>query len=100
MKGAWSNAKMAAVCKSVAGSVPFHDFCSLLERVSVSRGTDKKKKLISAFLEQWRSAHRALHSGDAASAVSGWPTHDHAVLHTIARRVRALQSGELASDIV
>ena len=63
--------KMAAVSvKSVAASVPFHDFCSLLERVSASRGTDKKKKLICTFLEQWRSAHRALHCSDTASAVS------------------------------
>ena len=56
--------------QSVASSVPFHDFCSLLERVSTSRGTEKKKKLLSTFLEQWRSAHRALHGGDTASAVS------------------------------
>ena len=60
----------AASVKSVAASVPFHDFCSLLERVSATRGTDKKKKLLGAFLEQWRSAHRALHGGESASAVS------------------------------
>lgn len=60
----------AAGVNSVAASVPFHDFCSLLERVSASKGTDKKKKLLGAFLEQWRSGHRALHGDQSASAVS------------------------------
>ena len=85
--------------QSVASSVPFHDFCSLLERVSTSRGTEKKKKLLSTFLEQWRSAHRALHGGDTASAVSA-VKHSRRALraqHAVSRTLSCLCQTWLAS---
>ena len=85
--------------QSVASSVPFHDFCSLLERVSTSRGTEKKKKLLSTFLEQWRSAHRALHGGDTASAVSAVKHSRRALLvqHAFSRTLSCLCQTWLAS---
>ena len=55
--------KMASIIglRSVASTVPFFDFCSLLEKISATKGNDKKKKLLSVFIEQWREAHDSLH---------------------------------------
>ena len=44
-----------------ASQVPFYDLCSLLEKISNTSGTDKKKKILSIFVSFWREAHRNLH---------------------------------------
>ena len=38
--------------------------------MSKTKGTEKKKQLFGAFLNQWRSAHAKLHPTDAESTVS------------------------------
>ena len=45
----------------VASQVPFYDLCCLLEKISDTSGTEKKKKILSTFLSSWREAHRKLH---------------------------------------
>lgn len=45
----------------VASQVPFNDLCYLLEKISNTSGTEKKKKILSTFLTSWREAHRKLH---------------------------------------
>lgn len=54
----------------VAAEVPFHDLCSLMERVSKVSGLEKKKKIFSSFLEKWREEHLRLHPTDADTTVS------------------------------
>ena len=53
----------------VAEQVPFFDLCSLLEKISATSGTDKKKKILKTFVEQWRGAHNRLHPTDADTTV-------------------------------
>ena len=58
----------------VAAEVPFHDMCSLMERVSKVSGIEKKKKIFGSFLEKWREEHLRLHPTDADTTVCGNPT--------------------------
>ena len=46
---------------AVASQVPFYDLCLLLEKISNTSGTDKKKKILSTFVSSWREAHGKLH---------------------------------------
>ena len=55
---------MAAAVKSVADSVPFSDFCSILEKINVTKGNDKKKGILKRFIDHWREAHLSLHGAD------------------------------------
>ena len=50
--------------------VPFQDICSLMERVSKTSGTERKKNILATFIKQWREAHTRLHSTDADTTVS------------------------------
>ncbi|XP_068735127.1 DNA ligase 4-like [Montipora capricornis] len=45
----------------VAAQVPFYDLCCLLEKISETSGTEKKKKILSTFVSSWREAHGKLH---------------------------------------
>lgn len=45
----------------VASQVPFYDLCSLLEKIAVTSGTEKKKKILATFVSSWREAHGKLH---------------------------------------
>lgn len=54
----------------VAAEVPFHDLCSLMERVQKVSGLEKKKKIFRSFLEKWREEHLRLHPTDANTTVS------------------------------
>ena len=56
--------KMAVAVKSVADSVPFSDFCSILEKINATKGNDKKKGILKRFIDHWREAHRSLHGSD------------------------------------
>ena len=55
------------------------DFCGLLEKINKVKGTDKKRKLFTTFLKQWRQVHKRLHpSSDANPSVShGHYIHSH-----------------------
>lgn len=53
----------------VAEQVPFFDLCSLLEKIGATSGTDKKKKILKTFIDQWRGAHNRLHPTDATTTV-------------------------------
>ena len=53
----------------VAGQVPFFDLCSLLEKIGATSGTDKKKKILKTFVDQWRAAHNRLHPIDGSTTV-------------------------------
>ena len=55
---------MAAAVKSVADSVPFSDFCSILEKINVTKGNNKKKGILKWFIDHWREAHLSLHGAD------------------------------------
>ena len=49
----------------VASQIPFHDLCALMEKIHKTQGTDKKKKILSSFIERWRETHARLHHTDA-----------------------------------
>ena len=49
---------------TVASQVPFHDICSLLEKIHSNKGTDKKKGILKSFIGSWRETHNKIH-GDA-----------------------------------
>ena len=53
----------------VASQIPFHDLCALMEKIHKTQGTDKKKKILSSFIERWRETHARLHHTDAATTV-------------------------------
>ena len=54
--------KMAGIPSAeVASQVPFYDLCSLLEKIAVTTGTEKKKKILVTFVSSWREAHEKLH---------------------------------------
>ena len=55
--------------ETVAKSVPFGDFCLVLEKISTTKGNDKKKGLLKKFIDRWRDGHRSLYGeGHASSA--------------------------------
>ena len=55
--------------ETVAKSVPFGDFCLILEKISTTKGNDKKKGLLKKFIDRWRDGHRSLYGeGHASSA--------------------------------
>eukprot|EP00731_Ephydatia_muelleri_P038361 Em0732g2a len=49
----------------VASQIQFHDLCALMEKIHKTQGTDKKKKILSSFIERWRETHARLHHTDA-----------------------------------
>eukprot|EP00731_Ephydatia_muelleri_P033438 Em0029g44a len=51
----------------VASQIPFHDLCALMEKIHKTPGTDRKKKILSSFIERWRETHARLHHTDAAT---------------------------------
>ena len=53
----------------VASQIPFHDLCSLMEKIHKTQGTDRKKKILSSFIDRWRESHARLHPTDAATTV-------------------------------
>ncbi|KAK3736164.1 hypothetical protein QZH41_015551 [Actinostola sp. cb2023] len=55
---------MAAPSGCVAAEVPFYDLCTLLEKVSSTSGTEKKRNLLRKFTDAWRKAHAKIH-GDS-----------------------------------
>ncbi|KAK2560071.1 DNA ligase 4 [Acropora cervicornis] len=57
----------------VASQVPFNDLCYLLEKISNTSGTEKKKKILSTFLTSWREAHRKLHKDSPKTTDSFYP---------------------------
>ena len=65
-----SSAVPSTSSSEVAEQVPFFDMCALLEKVGSTSGTDKKKKILKTFVEQWREAHTRLHPTDAGTTVS------------------------------
>eukprot|EP00731_Ephydatia_muelleri_P008288 Em0004g626a len=38
-----------------------------MEKIHKTQGTDKKKKILSSFIERWRETHARLHHTDAAT---------------------------------
>ncbi|CAB3983648.1 DNA ligase 4 [Paramuricea clavata] len=58
--------------KTVASQVPFHDICSLLEKIHSNKGTDKKKGILRSFTGSWRETHNKIH-GDAKTDDSFFP---------------------------
>ena len=46
------------------------DLCALLERISKTTGTERKKRTLTNFIDQWRQAHKKLHPTDADTTVS------------------------------
>eukprot|EP00731_Ephydatia_muelleri_P035604 Em0140g7a len=48
--------------KSPSEMIPFHDLCALMEKIHKTQGTDKKKKILSSFIERWRETHARLHA--------------------------------------
>jgi hypothetical protein len=46
---------------TVASQVPFHDICSLLEKIHNTKGTDKKKSILKSFIGSWRETHMKIH---------------------------------------
>eukprot|EP00731_Ephydatia_muelleri_P008274 Em0004g612a len=53
--------------EDVASQIPFHDLCTLMEKIHKTQGTDKKKKILSSFIERWRETHARLYYTDAAT---------------------------------
>eukprot|EP00731_Ephydatia_muelleri_P008261 Em0004g599a len=49
----------------VASQIQFHDLCALMEKIHKTQGTDKKKTILSSFIERWRETHARLHHTDA-----------------------------------
>lgn len=47
--------------ETVASKVPFSDLCYLCERISNKQGKQKKMKVLSSFIQQWREFHDKLH---------------------------------------
>lgn len=45
------------------------DLCTLLERISNTTGTERKKRILTNFIDQWRQAHKKLHPDDADTTV-------------------------------
>lgn len=41
----------------------------MLERISKTTGTERKKRLLNSFIDQWRQAHKKLHPTDADTTV-------------------------------
>ena len=58
----------------VASQIPFHDLCALMEKIHKTQGTDKKKTILSSFIERWRETHARLHHTDAVRSTGrrGW----------------------------
>lgn len=56
--------------KIVASQVPFHDVCSLLEKIQGVKGTDKKKSILKSFIGSWRETHNKIHGDE--KTVSLW----------------------------
>eukprot|EP00731_Ephydatia_muelleri_P008408 Em0004g746a len=53
-----------------------HDLCALMEKIHKTQGTDKKKKILSSFIERWRASHQRGHDGSYHGAdVDGDWTH-------------------------
>ena len=44
----------------VASQIQFHDLCALMEKIHKTQGTDKKKTILSSFIERWRETHARL----------------------------------------
>ena len=57
---------------TVASKVPFYQLAVLLDKISALSGSEKKKKLLQDFVNEWRSFHNKLH-GSNASIVSTLP---------------------------
>ena len=51
------------VCKmkTVAGNVPFYQFCAVLEKINKKQGNNNKKTVLSEFISDWRKYHAQLH---------------------------------------
>ena len=60
--------ELSGVCVCVCVCV-LQDVCGLMERVSRASGTEKKKRILASFLEQWREAHASLHPADSDTTV-------------------------------
>eukprot|EP00731_Ephydatia_muelleri_P008406 Em0004g744a len=53
-----------------------HDLCALMEKIHKTQGTDKKKKILSSFIERWRASHQRDQDGSYHGAdVDGDWTH-------------------------
>ncbi|XP_076463012.1 LOW QUALITY PROTEIN: DNA ligase 4-like [Babylonia areolata] len=50
---------------TVAGKVAFAELCGLLEKLSKTKGNDKKKRVLRDFVETWRRLHTETHTADA-----------------------------------
>ena len=48
------------------------DMCSLMERINTASGTERKKRFLKSFIDQWRETHNKLHTTQAATTVSQW----------------------------
>lgn len=54
----------------VASQVPFYDLCSLLEKIALTTGTEKKKKILATFVSSWRETHGKLHGASKTVTLS------------------------------
>ena len=67
--GSVAGAPASSCGRNVADEVPFQDFCNLLERINGTSGTERKKRILTNFLDRWRESHAKLHPTDAATTV-------------------------------
>ncbi|KAM9835850.1 DNA ligase 4 [Aulostomus maculatus] len=58
---------------SVAAQVPFHDLCTILEKIQKSKLRPDKSKILWNFMESWRNFHSALHKDNLKSTDSFFP---------------------------
>ena len=56
----------------VAQKVPFHTLCLLMQKISDTKGKEKKKDMFAKFLQHWRMTHSKIH-GDKAVKVGVRP---------------------------
>jgi len=48
--------------ETVASKVPFYQVAVLLDKISAQSGTERKKRLLQGFIDEWRAYHDRLHS--------------------------------------
>ncbi|XP_013776591.1 DNA ligase 4-like isoform X1 [Limulus polyphemus] len=58
---------------TVAENFPFRDLCMFCEKVANQRGKDKKRKILSQLISEWRNRHKELHKDDKNTTDSFFP---------------------------
>ncbi|KAL8610583.1 hypothetical protein ACOMHN_006302 [Nucella lapillus] len=57
---------------TVAGKVAFAELCGLLEKLSKTKGNDKKKRFLKEFVDTWRHLHTETHADDAETTTDSF----------------------------